>query len=274
MELSANIKRAIRRYEQVETEGLKLFPIRVGEYELFNSARPALELMQQTLPVQYACMPLLSAYYRMDYDALTRGEGTIGLFGRALLFLALALRIGDGENAGERMKHFRIVCGENDPSQLIKIQFTVDGEERQNMTPVQFSRLRPILAAQNGIELVGESENPELIEAQKDLNERNAPKLDFDVQHLIESVCVLTGRDERDLDEWPILKLQNRRKALRRVLDYAICGICEGSGAKWKGGNPCPDPFFPRDEKKNDALIPLSGFLGSAGGGVQNRTEQ
>ncbi len=274
MELSANIKRAIRRYEQVETEGLKLFPIRVGEYELFNSARPALELMQQTLPVQYACMPLLSAYYRMDYDALTRGEGTIGLFGRALLFLALALRIGDGKNAGERMKHFRIVCGENDPSQLIKIQFTVDGEERQNITPVQFSRLRPILAAQNGIELVGESENPELIEAQKDLNERNAPKLDFDVQHLIESVCVLTGRDEKDLDEWPILKLQNRRKALRRVLDYAICGICEGSGAKWKGGNPCPDPFFPRDEKKNDALIPLSGFLGNAGGGVQNRTEQ
>ena len=122
------------------------------------------------------------------YDALTRGEGTIGLFGRALLFLALALRIGDGKNAGERMKHFRIVCGENDPSQLIKIQFTVDGEERQNITPVQFSRLRPILAAQNGIELVGESENPELIEAQKDLNERNAPKLDFDVQHLIESV--------------------------------------------------------------------------------------
>ena len=273
MELSAQVKRAVWRYEPIQAEGLTLYPVRVGDYALFNSARPAIELMQQTLPVRYASMPLLSAYYAMDYDALARGDGTIGLFGRALLFLALALRIGEGRGAGELLRRFRIVCGEDDPSRLVKIQFTVDGEERQSVTPAQFARLRPILAAQNGVELVGDAENPELVEAQKDLDARSAPKLDFDVRHLIDSVSVLTGCDEKDVDAWPILKLQNRRKALRRLMDYAICGICEGSGATWKGGNPCPDPFFPRDVTKNDALIPIGDFLGSAGG-VQDRTGQ
>lgn len=274
MELSENIRKNVRRYEPVTAEGLTFYPVRVKEYELYNSARPAIELMQQTLPVRYACMPLLSAYYAMDYDALQDGGRTIGLFGRCLLFLALALRMGEGCGTADRLKKFRIVCGEKDPSRLVRIQFTLDGEEQQSITPAQFNRIRPILAAQNGIELVSESANPELIEAQKDLNERNAPKLDFSIQHLIDSVSALSGQSEAEIDEWPILRLTNRRKTLRRILDYAICGICEGNGTKWKGGNPCPDPFFPRDDDTNDALIPLSGFLGSSGGGVQDRTGQ
>lgn len=34
-ELSFSVKRSVRRYEAVETDGLTLYPIRVSEYESF-----------------------------------------------------------------------------------------------------------------------------------------------------------------------------------------------------------------------------------------------
>ena len=52
MELSRNIKRAADRYEPVETAGLTLWPIRVCEQEEFERARPAIDVIQQALPVR------------------------------------------------------------------------------------------------------------------------------------------------------------------------------------------------------------------------------
>ena len=91
MELSRNIKRAADRYEPIETAGLTLWPIRVCEQEEFEMARPAIDVIQQALPVRYAVMPLLTAYWVMDLESMERGEEPVGLFNRALAFLALAL---------------------------------------------------------------------------------------------------------------------------------------------------------------------------------------
>ena len=90
MELSRNIKRAADRYEPVETAGLTLWPIRVCEQEEFERARPAIDVIQQALPVRYAVMPLLTAYWVMDLESMERGEEPVGLFNRALAFLALS----------------------------------------------------------------------------------------------------------------------------------------------------------------------------------------
>lgn len=53
-------------------------------------------------------------------------------------------------------------------------------------------------------------------------------------------------------------KLNSRREAVNRVLNFLICGIGESQGTKWKGGNPYPSPFFDRVREDSPALISMS----------------
>lgn len=268
MELSLAIKKAVRTYKAIETDGMTLYPIPVSRWDEFMLARPALELMQQTLPVKYISMPLLSAYYAMDYEAVTGdGDGLpTGLFARSLLLLSLALRLGRAdEDAEQALERFRLRADENDPSTLAAVEFSQDGEMMQSITPVQFSRLREIIAAQNGVELVSADANPELVKAERDLAEQKGSKLSGDFGELFCTVAALSHEDETTIMEWPIKKLMDRKNAYARVLGYLLCGVSEANGAKWKGGNPYPSPFFSRMQQGGGALIALDRFAGGAG---------
>lgn len=266
MELSLAIKKAVRTYSEIETDGVTLYPIPVSRWDEFALARPALELMQQTLPVRYLSMPLLSAYYAMDYEAVEAESLLTGLFGRALLLLSLALRLGrDGEGAEQMAKHFRLRVDGNDPSKLRAVEFSQDGETMQSITPMQFARLREIIAAQNGVELIGADANPELVEAERDIAEQKSAKLSGDFGELFSTVAALGCEDEESIMEWPIKKFMDRKDAYARVLGYLVCGVSEASGAKWKGGNPYPSPFFSRLRQGSGSLIALDRFAGGAG---------
>lgn len=267
MELSLAIKKAVRTYKEIETDGITLYPISVSRWDEFMLARPALELMQQTLPVKYLSMPLLSAYYAMDYEAVTGDDGLpTGLFARSLLLLSLALRLGRAdEDAEQALKRFRLRVDESDPSTLRAVEFSQDGETMQSITPVQFSRLREIIAAQNGVELVSADANPELVEAERDLAEQKSAKLSGDFGELFSTVAALSREDEKTIMEWPIKKLMDRKNAYARVLGYLLCGVSEANGAKWTGGNPYPSPFFSRMQQGSGALIALDRFAGGAG---------
>ena len=140
------------------------------------------------------------------------------------------------------------------------ICFTWNGEEEITITPVQFQRLRAILAYQNGIELTDEDANPDLLEAEAELARRNGPKLRRDPAGLLSSIALFTGCEETEMDEWPILKLKRRQEAIQRAADYLICGISEGNGVKWKGGNPVPHLFYDREREDAGAMTPLSQF--------------
>lgn len=266
MELSRNIKRAADRYEPVETAGLTLWPIRVCEQEEFERARPAIDVIQQALPVRYAVMPLLTAYWAMDLESMERGEEPVGLFNRALAFLALALRLGEGRSLSDRIRLFHVKLSPENTMDLKGICFTWNGEEEITITPVQFQRLRAILAYQNGIELTDEDANPDLLEAEAELARRNGPKLRRDPAGLLSSIALFTGCEETEMDEWPLLKLKRRQEAIQRAADYLICGISEGNGVKWKGGNPVPHLFYDREREDAGAMTPLSQFT--------NNTEQ
>ena len=268
MELSLAIKKAVRTYKEIETDGITLYPISVSRWDEFMLARPALELMQQTLPVRYLSMPLLSAYYAMDYEAVTKDSDGLptGLFARSLLLLSLALRLGRAdEDAEQALKRFRLRVDERDPSTLLAVEFSQDGETMQSITPVQFSRLREIIAAQNGVELVSTDANPELVEAERDIAEQKSAKLSGDFGELFSTVATLSHEDEKTIMEWPIKKLMDRKDAYARVLGYLLCGVSEANGAKWKGGNPYPSPFFSRMQQGGGALIALDRFAGGAG---------
>ena len=266
MELSLAVKKAVRTYKAIETDGVTLYPIPVSRWDEFALARPALELMQQTLPVKYLSMPLLSAYYAMDYEAVEAESLPTGLFGRALLLLSLALRLGrDGEGAEQMAKHFRLRVDGNDPLKLVAVEFSQDGETMQSIAPVQFARLREIIAAQNGVELIGADANPELVEAERDIAEQKSAKLSGDFGELFSTVAALGCEDEESIMEWPIKKFMDRKDAYARVLGYLVCGVSEASGAKWNGGNPCPSPFFSRLRQGSGALIALDRFANGAG---------
>ena len=264
-ELPLNIKRAIGRYDPVEVDGLTLYPIKVCNYYEFLAARPSLDFMQQTLPIELMSIPLLDAYFRIDIG-LVDGIETTGLFTQALLALSLALRLMPGGSIEEQVRRFQVIPDDaTNPKRLKALRFVLNGEEIHTITPIQFGNLRPIIAAQNGIELYSETANPELIQAERDLAEKNAPKLEMDIETLISSAAFITKTEEKDIYDWPILKLHNRLESAKRVLDYVICGIGESQGTKWGGGNPVPHPWFERMKKEKQGVIPLESLANGQG---------
>ena len=70
VEIPASVMAKIRRYSPIETDGITLYPITVGEYDAFDQARPAIEFVQQSLPVAYVSMPLLQAFYAIEIKSL------------------------------------------------------------------------------------------------------------------------------------------------------------------------------------------------------------
>jgi hypothetical protein len=273
-DLSPEMAKAVRRFEPIETEGLTLYPICVKDIDRFTVARPAIEFMQQSLPVALLSKPLLQAYYTLELDAAVNGQPGGGLFYKSILFLLLALRAGDGLPDEQRMELVNFELKENDPTRLKSVLIFVNGEVKR-ITPMQFQRLRPILAAQNGIELLSENANPELVQAERDLAEMNAPKLQYRIDALKATVATLSGADESDMEEWPILKLLLRRDAVQRIVGYIVCSVAEAQGAKWKHGNPYPSPLYDREIDYCGGLIDMSTFAGGAGmRAVQNAGNQ
>lgn len=262
MELSLEIKKSIRRHEPVEAEGLTLYPILTGDWEEFQTAKPAIEFMHQSLPVALVGMPLLSALYRLDIEALIETGEVVGLYQRTLQFLALSLRLGTGMKMRERLRLFRTVVDPKDPAKLLYISFWANGNEECRITPVMYSRLRYILAAQNGLKIPSENANPELVQAQRDMAEANGPELDYDFDTLRTALAAFSHCDEAELDAWPVKKFLDRYAAWERVLRYLLCGIAEAQGGKWKGGNPYPSAFYDRLESGSDALMPIGEFAG------------
>lgn len=262
-ELPLNIRKSIGRYEPIKTEGLTLYPIKVGEYYEFMAARPAIEFMQQRLSIEFMSEPLLSAFFKLD-SSLDEGKKPTGLFTSTILALVLALRLKPGESIEERTRAFQIIVDPNDQTRLKSLRFNINGEERFDITPVMFQRLRPIIAAQNGIELRSDLDNPELVDAENDLASKSL-KLDMSVEEMVHAAALISGKDEAEIYDWSILKLHNRLTSARRVLDYVICGIGESQGSKWKGGNPTPHPWFARLKEENAGVMPIESFAGGQG---------
>lgn len=264
-ELPLNIKRLIGRYDPIEVDGLTLYPIKVNNYYEFLAARPSLDFMQQSLPIELMSIPLLDAYFRIDMG-LVDGLKPTGLFSQALLILAMALRLMPSGSMEEQVRRFQVVPDDaTNPTRLKHLRFILNGEEIQTITPIQFGNLRPIIAAQNGVELYSDTANPELIQAEKDLSEKNAPSLEMDVETFVSSAALITRTEEKDIYDWPILKLHNRMESAKRILDYMVCGIGEAQGTKWKGGNPVPHPWFEKERKEKLGVIPLESFSNGQG---------
>ena len=261
IEIPLQYRYAIDTYQPVNFEGIMLYPIKVRDYEAFGNARPAIDFLQQSLPVRYLSMPLLSAFYAMDVENSQQGKEPDGYFLRAMLFMVLSLRFRPELPMKDRLHEFLsgVYSSADDPTVLKRIEFQQDGETKE-VTPILFSRMRPVLAAQNGIELISTDANPELIEAERDLAELNGPEIDYNLQALLSFVAALSHAEEGEIYDWPILKLNRRRDSYERVLQFLLCGLASANGAQFKGGNPVPAPIFARKEQTSNALIDMAAF--------------
>lgn len=264
-EIPLNIRQKISKYEPVKMESLVIYPVRVFEHDDFVIAKESIEFLPQALPVRYISKPLLSAYYALDMEKIINGEKITGLFVKALSMLALSLRLWEGEEMKERIKKFGVIIDEENPLLLKRIVFLDNEGKQKELNPSFFQKIRPIIALQNGIELYSEDVNPELIEAEKDILDQKAIGLKYNFESLIYSVAAFSGKEEEEIYDWPILKLNNRAASYKRAMDYMLHNIMEGQGAKWKNGNPTPSPWFDRDENSSYSLIALNSFAGGAG---------
>lgn len=265
MEIPFSMRRAIGRYEAIETEGLTLYPILVKDYESFLIARPAIAFMARSLPVRYLSEPLLCAFHRMDYEAVMAGQPPAGFLYRTLLFLSLSLRLWEGQKDEDRVKKWSLQVDKEDPGRLVRLGVETEMGDWIEITPVMFQRLRPILAAQNGLEIPSDDANPDLVEAERELAAQKGPKLDVNLESLMSGIAALSGKDEAEIEKWPILKLHRRKESFSKILNFLACSIGEVQGAKWKKGNPYPSPFYDRLTDDTAALISLDSFAGGAG---------
>ena len=267
--LPSKYTKLINKYKPIETEGFTLYPITVEHYEEFLLASQAICFMQQALPIQLMSIPLLSAFFMMDLDRTFRKEAPTGLFTSAVLSLVLAMRLADDEESAiEVCKELVAVTDKENPTKLKALVFRRDiraGREPRTITPYQYENIRRVIAAQNGLTIPDELDNPELVEAEHDLAEKGAPKLDTKVINMINAAAALTGKEEEEIYGWPILKLSRRLESFKRIIDYMVCAIGEGNGASWKNGNPTPHPFFDRIKGGSDALISMESFAGGEG---------
>lgn len=262
-DLAPDIMRQINRYRPVIIEGLTLYPVTVENYDLFTYCAPALGFMQQSLPVTMLVKPLISAFFEMEQAEQTETQTTTpsgvngepeekpkDLFMRSVMALILALRLGEGLPMPERIKRVQLAFDKKTGEKLEALILIMDDGKPVEITPVKFGKLRPVIAAQNGIEIPPLDANPELVEADRAVRMMNAPKLEMRLEDKVTFVALASGKEEDEIYDWPILKFDRRAIGAERVLTYLIYGIGENSGmVKYKNGNPCPSPYFPRKQR-------------------------
>ena len=258
-QLPTKIKKRIDRFLPIDTEGLTLYPVTVEYWEEFRRCIPALEFMRQSLPVALLQIPLLDAFWQLEIaNAASQDGGSGGAepFSDICCVLCLALRLGHDMERKQMLECVYPIQSENNPAILDRIIFKREDGFLFSVTPRQFERLRPILAAQNGVKLYPEDENAELIYADKVLRAQKAPKLEDDLADKVAWCAAFCHAEEAEIYDWPILKFNKRCDAVQRSLDYVIFGMGAASGlVKYNDGPPVPSPYYARRETVADRLL-------------------
>lgn len=238
----------IRRGEPIRECGVDLFPITMDHYEDFIQCKDALSVRLSSLPVRYISMDYLSALFALELDAI-QGEDTGGIGGgmffRLMRLLGLSMRIEITAELLNDCIFYRVTNGNISIERLDLTQIDAAGNPNTaSITPFQFSTiLRPLIAAQNQIDLPDESENAELVEAyeKKRQIQNHALPLRVDIDDLVASVALHSGVSDREIMDWNVRDFENRRRAIERDKRYTLFAQAEMGGmVTFKHGNPYP----------------------------------
>lgn len=232
----------IRLGEPIDELGLTFYPIQMSHYEEFLMYKDALALRLSTLPVKYAVKDYLNAVFAFEINSIKEKKENTGLFTRIIALFMLSLRI---ESSIKDFIEKQIIFRKVDKNDIEIDRIVVTQKERTVEIPaMEFStKLRELIAEQNGVELPDENLNTDLVKGQKELGELNAlkVKLNASIETLISSVAYNSKISEREVNNWTVREFENRRKAIERDKKYSLFGQAEMSGmVSFKNGNPYP----------------------------------
>lgn len=232
----------IRQGKPIEELGLTFYPIQMYHYEEFLMYKDALTLRLSTLPVKYAIKDYLNAIFALEIDSV-KGKGeNLGLFTRAIALFMLSLRIESSIKDFIEKQIMFCQIGKDD-FEIDRI-VVVQNKKTVEIKSIDFStKLRKLIAEQNGVELPEENLNTDLVKGQEELSELNGSKvkLNANIDSLISSVAYNSKISEREIDNWTVREFENRRKAIERDKKYTLYGQAEMGGmVSFKKGNPYP----------------------------------
>ena len=258
MSFSPIIAEAIENDEPVTIDGFTLYPIQVRQYRQFSAVQSSLLIRQGSLPVEYAARSYLGALHALDFDAYKENGQALGLINGILTILALAMRYPVSAVVRQTTIQVR-----DDERELVGMQIQT-GDMTLPLTPAVFDRLRPVIAAQNGLELPDETENADLVEAEHDIAAQNAGSLNIDFNALLASVA----RDQRcrrsELLDYTIREFFALRDAIQRDKMFTLYKMAELNGTKFTKGNPWPSWCYDSKAQTN-ALISMAQFMAGPG---------
>lgn len=233
----------IRQGKPVTCLGLTFYPIQMCYYELFLMCSKALTVRLSTLPVKYAIKDYLNAIFTFEGDLAKEKKETGGIFVKIIQLLKLSLRIDNfgGKDFFKKNVRFRKI---ND-SEIEIDKFVITQENKTvEISAIDFStKIRNLIAKQNGIELPDENQSADLAKSQEEMSrlQSSKTKLNQSVETLIASVAYNSRVSERDIMDWTVLEFENRRKAIERDKKYMLYSQAEMSGmVSFKKGNPYP----------------------------------
>lgn len=273
--LPIDIQNRIDRYQGVTVDGITVYPVTVEHTYAFGAARAVLDVVPLSLPVAQMSLPVLDAFYQLDLEEMKQTGRTKGLLASAVLLLRLALRLGAVANEDMLAGGIRIVPDKRKKDRLREIVFTPQDGDVIRITPNSFQKLRPIIAAQNGVEMPSATANPEILEMERLMAEKDLRDLEPKLTDKIIFVAQGSGVPEEEIWDWPILKLERHAAILRRKMDYLAVEIGQMSGmASFKDGNPVPSPYWAR-KRGFASLQSLSGVgNGAAEAAVKSGQQQ
>lgn len=246
--------------EPVECNGIRLYPITMAHYEEWQRCKGVLTLRMSTLPALYAVMPYLGALYAMDTDTFKENGKAVGFMGTISYILCLSMNI-PVECAPKLLTLVRDAKDERKLTSVI-----IKAADITVTIPVhKFNAIRETIAKLNGEELPNEAENPDLIQAQNDINANKRPKLKYNSCDMIASVALQFGIRQSSVLEWTIREFESAKRAIVRDKGYETCGIAESNGTTWKGGNPYPSWMLDREEDIGGGFMSEADMLGKLG---------
>jgi hypothetical protein len=244
----------INRGEPIEICGLTLYPLTMENYEEFYALQHTLNVRLSALPVQYMQYDYLNALWHMDCDRQKSesGEKSVSMVSGLFHLFLLALRISP-----ENIKNSLSFSQTNDGS--IDSLLVCQNDTILSIRSVDFSsKIRPVMAAQNGVELPDESANVDLIQAgveKKAFHANGSDDISFDIAKLISSVAYQSHVREKEIYSWTIREFTNRKDAIDRDKCYTIYATAEMSGfVKFKKGNPFPSWCFDKKQDPTGAM--------------------
>lgn len=262
--------REFRRNAPIEYNGLTLYPLTVDQYETFLSAKPAIELMQGSLPPALARLGWLECLWELDKQSIQTNGKAAGFMRQLILLLAECLRLTPVKSANGHTGY--------------PLRPTLDKEMRitgilleNTSAPTLISKqqageIRRIIALQNGYEMPNESWNAELLRESK-RGQKGDANLTFSLEDLVYSVAINSGKEPEEVWDWPIRKFQLAQNAIDRRLGYQIFTQAEMTGmVKFNDGNPYPTWKYDRKTELPSGFKTLEeleastkGFFGDQG---------